>query len=242
MLNWNLWHGCEKVSEGCQHCYVYRIDEMYGRDSRVITKNQDFDLPIRCNRDGSYKVPAGQVVYTCFSSDFLLQQADKWRAQAWEMIKARSDLMFIFATKRIHRFLDCIPDDWGDGYPNVSVYCTVENQRQAHERLAIFCNLPICHKSIICEPLLEQIDLSLFLTSQIERVLVGGESGPGARVCKYDWVLDIRRQCIDRRVSFQFRQTGARFQKDGRIFDIARKLQSLQAQKANIDYDAESEY
>ncbi|MFR5864555.1 MAG: DUF5131 family protein [Acutalibacteraceae bacterium] len=56
-------------------------------------------------------------------------------------------------------------------------------------------SLPIRHKQIICEPLLERISLSPYLGPQIERVLVGGESGPEARVCDYDWVLDLRAQC-----------------------------------------------
>lgn len=53
---------------------------------------------------------------------------------------------FLFLTKRIVRFMDCVPADWGEGYGNVTVGCTVENQRAADERLPVFRELPIRHK------------------------------------------------------------------------------------------------
>ena len=78
------------------------------------------------------------MVYVCFSSDFLIEDADKWRTECWEMIRERSDLHFLFLTKRIERFLDCVPHDWESGYENVTVGCTVENQENADYRLHIF--------------------------------------------------------------------------------------------------------
>ena len=76
------------------------------------------------------------------TSDFFLEEADEWRPECWRMIRERSDLRFAIITKRIHRFMECIPDDWGEGYPNVSVYCTVENQQMADYRLPIYLELP----------------------------------------------------------------------------------------------------
>ncbi|KAF5038556.1 hypothetical protein DSECCO2_553090 [anaerobic digester metagenome] len=102
-------------------------------------------------------------------------------------------------------------------------------------RLPIFKSLPIKHKHIICEPLLEKIDMSNYLDSSIEGVTVGGESGNEARICRYDWILDIRKQCMEKNVHFHFKQTGAKFVKDGRLYNIKRKLQHSQAAKANID-------
>ena len=58
---------------------------------------------MRRRRDKSYLIPPGSRVYTCFSSDFLLEEADLWRDRAWEMIRWRSDLQFLFITKRILR-------------------------------------------------------------------------------------------------------------------------------------------
>ena len=53
---WNLWHGCTKVSAGCRNCYVYRRDAEFGKDSSIVTKTKAFDLPIRKDRKGEYKV------------------------------------------------------------------------------------------------------------------------------------------------------------------------------------------
>ena len=89
---WNLWHGCHKLSEGCRHCYVYRTDGKYGKDSSVVTKTEKFDLPLLRKKNGTYKIPSGNLVYTCFTSDFLIEDADEWRAEAWEMMRIRQDL------------------------------------------------------------------------------------------------------------------------------------------------------
>ena len=112
--DWNPWHGCTKISPGCKYCYVYRQDEMYGSEisSSECRKTGNFYLPIKRKRDRSWKIESGKVVFTCFTSDFLLKDADPWRAECWEMIKLRSDLWFYFFTKRIDRFMECVPDDW----------------------------------------------------------------------------------------------------------------------------------
>ena len=128
-----------------------------------------------------------------------------------------------------------LPDDWGDGYNNVTICCTVENQDRANYRLPIFLTEPIRHKSIICEPLLESISLSEYISHDIEEVVFGGESGDNARICNYNWVLNIREQCLQKGIAFHFKQTGAHFEKDGRLYNILRRQQHLQAQKASID-------
>lgn len=237
-VGWNPWHGCTKISTGCKYCYVYRQDEMYGseKSSSKVTKNADFSLPVKRKRDKTYKIASGTIVFTCFTSDFLVEGADEWRDEAWAMIKERGDCMFFFFTKRIDRLRECLPSDWGAGYDNVIVGCTVENQDRADYRLPIFRNLPIKHKAIIVAPMLERVDLSDYLDGTIEEVSVSGESGMDARVCNYDWVLDVRRQCVERDIPFSFHQTGARLIKNGRLYRIPRRFQIAQARKANIDY------
>ena len=234
-VNWNPWHGCHKVSAGCAHCYVYRMDDRHGKDASIVQKTSGFYLPVSHARDGAYKIPPGCFIWTCFTSDFLLEDADEWRDEAWRMMRERSDCEFLFITKRITRLEQCLPEDWGKGYPNVSICCTVENQAKADERLPVFRDLPIRHKMIVCEPLLEKIDLSAYLGDWVESVTVGGESGDEARVCYYDWILDIRRQCIEANVPFRFKQTGANFVKDGKRYQIKRAIQHAQARKANIN-------
>lgn len=238
-MRWNPWHGCRKLSEGCRHCYVYRMDTSHEKDASEIKKNaSSFALPISKNRKGEYKYPSGTEFSTCFTSDFFLEDADAWRPDAWKMIKERSDCTFFIITKRIDRFLRCIPDDWGDGYDNVTVAVTAENQKEADYRLPIYLSLPIKTKGIICEPLLERIDLSRYLTAEISSVTVGGESGPDARECSYGWVLDIREQCVRANVSFSYHQTGARLIKDGKTYRIPREKQHEQASRAGIEYAA----
>ena len=68
-------------------------------------------------------------------------------------------------------------------------------------------------------------------------VSAGGESGPEARICDYEWVLDIRSQCINANVSFDFHQTGAKLLKDGKLYRIPKEKQCVQALKAGINFD-----
>lgn len=248
--SWNPWHGCTKISPGCLHCYMYRTDTKHDKDPSIVTKTSGFKLPVQKKRDGSWKVPSGSLVWTCFTSDFFHKDADIWRDEAWDMIRQRPDLHFFFITKRIHRFKDCIPSDWGDGWDNVEIACTVENQDRVDFRLPIYADVPIKKKTIICEPILEDLDLSKWLNLRttdkngkecrvFHQVVVGGESGLEARVCKYDWVLNIREQCIKSGTAFSFRQTGAHFEKDGRIYNLPRRLHLAQARKAGINYSGD---
>ena len=179
---WNLWHGCHKLSAGCNHCYVYRGDAKHDVDSSMVTKTKNFDLPVRRKRNGEYKLPSGTMVYTCFTSDFFVEDADPWRAEAWQMMRLRSDLNFLMITKRIDRLQATLPDDWGDGYDNVTICCTIENQDRTDYRLPIYKAAPIKHKILICEPILERIDLRPYdLGPWLEQVVAGGESGYEAR-------------------------------------------------------------
>ncbi|MDD3213087.1 MAG: DUF5131 family protein [Eubacteriales bacterium] len=237
MATWNPWHGCQKYSAGCLHCYVYRRDAKYELDASAVRKNADFNLPVRKKRDGSYKLPGPDDVFTCFTSDFLLDQADGWRAEAWRMMRERADLNFFFITKRILRFREQLPEDWGDGYPNVSIGVTCENQTAADERMPYFLSLPIRHKTIICEPMLEAVDFRAYLSPAIEQVALGGESGDDARLMRYEWAADVSAQCREAGVPFWFKQTGARFEKDGRIYRIPRRYQFSQARKSGLSHN-----
>lgn len=134
---WNPWHGCRKTSEGCRNCYVYRQDAQHALDSSEARKTAAFDLPVRRSRNGRFKIPGGEMVYTCFTSDYLLEEADAWRPETWEMMRLRRDLRFMFFTKRIERLRETVPPDWGEGYENVTIGCTVENQEMAGRRLRL---------------------------------------------------------------------------------------------------------
>ena len=115
MSLWNPWHGCTKCSPGCQNCYVYRRDAEFGKDASIVKKTASFNLPVKKDRRGNYKLkPEDGTVMTCFTSDFFHPDADAWRPEAWQMMKIRPDLQFYFVTKRPERFYEGLPEDWGD--------------------------------------------------------------------------------------------------------------------------------
>ena len=128
MAMWNPWLGCKKCSDGCLHCYIHKGDFKRNVNTNEIVKTKDFEKPIEKLKNGKYKMKSG-IVYTCFSTDFLIEEADDWREECWKMIKERQDCTFLFLTKRIDRFMKCTPNDWNDGYDNVVVCCTIENQK-----------------------------------------------------------------------------------------------------------------
>lgn len=233
MSMWNPWRGCRKCSDGCKYCYIHKGDEKRGIDTSLIVKTKDFYKPIEKLKNGAYKMKSGQV-YMCFSTDFLISDADKWRNECWQMIKERSDCTFLFLTKRIERFAECIPHDWADGYDNVTVCCTIENQYNADKKLSIFSSLPIKHKCITAQPLIERIDIEKYL-ADVELVVVGGESDKDARPLDYSWVLNIREQCLRQHVNFEFRQCGTHFIKDGKLYHLQTRDLCKQARLADIN-------
>ena len=142
MAVWNPWHGCHRCSEGCKFCYIHKGDRRRGINTELVTKSKNFDAPLAKNKNGEYKMKGGQRVFLCFSTDFLIEEADEWRSECWEIIRQRKDLHFLFLTKRIERFKKCIPLDWGSGYENVTVGCTVENQENADLKLELLIIFP----------------------------------------------------------------------------------------------------
>ena len=235
MAMWNPWRGCKKCSEGCLHCYIHKGDAKRNIDTESIIKTKDFNKPIEKLKNGNYKIKSG-LIYVCFSTDFLIEEADNWRPECFKIIKERQDCTFLFLTKRIDRYNKCIPSDWGNGYDNVVIGCTIENQKNADYRLSIFNKLPIKHKCIIAQPLLETINIEKYLEG-IEIVIVGGESDINARPLNYDWVLNIREACIKKEVNFEFRQCGTYTIKDGKTYKLQIKDLTGQAKLANINYE-----
>ena len=238
MSIWNPWHGCKKLSPGCANCYIYRRDESIGKDASVVSKTGDYDLPLKRNRKKEDKLnPEDGVVYTCMTSDFFLEEADEWRTGCWNMIRERKDLSFYIITKRIDRFEKCMPPDWGDGWEHVTICSTCENQERADYRIPILLDLPIRHRRIASEPMLEEIHFEKYLaTGLIEHVTCGGESGPNARPCDFQWIKEVRRECIRYEVPFYFKQTGAVFIMNGKTYHIDRKYQMAQARKSRCSY------
>lgn len=214
------------------HCYVYRRDESIGKDSNIVYKTNSFDMPVRRNRDGSYKYGPNTFFDMCFTSDFFIEEADEWREDVLKMIKERSDCRFFCITKRPERISECIRDL--REYDNLIIYCTMENQKRFDERAPIYLDLDLRSKGVMIEPMLEAVDLSRYI-DRIDLVTVGGESGSGARVLDFEWVKDIRQQCKKAHVRFSFHQTGARLIVNNKLYNIPRNRQHSQARLAFKD-------
>ena len=237
--NWNPWHGCLKCSEGCQNCYVYYLDRMRGKSGADIYRTKTgFKYPLSKDRSGRYKIQSGEMISVCMTSDFFLQEADEWRSEVWDIIRKRSDVIFLLLTKRVERVRECLPPDWKDGWDNVFLNVTCENQSRADERIPVLLELPIRHKGLHCAPLLGPVSIGSYLDSgQIEQVACGGENYGGYRPCDFEWVKLLREECEERDITFCFMETGTVFIKDGRKYRIkSKQVQNLQAFQSGMSY------
>lgn len=233
-MNWEPWTGCYPASEGCANCYFYGP---YGKryQQNTVVKTDKFSWPIKRDKKGEYSIKGNKILATCFATDFFLPEADAWREEAWAMIRERKDIDFLILTKRIDRFPVGLPADWGAGYENVNLGCTVETQKLAEERLPLFLSYPLHRRFVACSPLLEPIDLGPYLHG-VDHVSVSGESGRAGRPCQYQWVLDIREQCLKAKVTFWFKSTGTFFQEKDTLEKINPFQQSARAKAFGIDW------
>lgn len=230
---WNPWHGCHKCSPGCKNCFVYYFDKKRGRDTTIVTRSKtNFNLPLKKDRNGNFKIKEKTEVATCFTSDFFIEEADCWREEAWRIIKQRPDIDFLICTKRIERFHSCIPKDWGNGYANVIIATTCENQTMANKRLPILISIQAKRKYILVAPILEDIDFSSFFAlGKIDLVSVGGESYENARICDFAWIKHIKETCTMYHVPFEFHQTGSNFRVNGKVYKIKHHDEYKQAKR-----------
>lgn len=172
----NFWTGCQKVSAGCKFCYMHRIIDGKSQDPNIVTRASfiTFSNPINWKDR--------RMIFTCSMSDFFIAEADKWRAEAWDVIRKTPQHRWQILTKRPERILENLPPDWGTGWKNVALGVTVENQDSV-ERMHILANIPAYVRFISAEPLLEDVNL-LELDSNgnmsiqtFNWVIIGGESG-----------------------------------------------------------------
>lgn len=237
-IMWNPWHGCTKVSTGCLHCYMYSLDESRGiKDSNIVKKTGQFKLPLKRHRDKTYVIPSYTNVMACMTSDFFISDADEFRAEAWEMMKYRTDVYFQILTKRPERVINCLPDWWKDGLENVCLNVSTENQEMADIRVPILLNLPFKHKGIMVAPMLEEIDIIKYLnTGKIDCVAAGGENYTGARPFRFEWGQSLFNQCKQANISFSLFETGSNFIKDNKRYNIPISKQKEQARKSGLQF------
>lgn len=209
---WNPWHGCHKVSPGCDLCYMFREKRRYGQEPDVVVRSRTtFDAPLKwvrkAERDPGFALP--KVCFTCSWSDFFIAEADPWRAEAWAIMQRTPQITYQVLTKRAGRILPHLPSDWGaSGYPNVWLGVSVEGRAQA-QRISTLRAVPAQVRFVSFEPLLE--DLGVLNLSGIGWAIVGGESGgAGEAVRPMDprWAIALREQAASQGVPFYMKQMG----------------------------------
>lgn len=171
----NFWSGCHKISAGCTNCYMFRLKEEWNQNPSVINKCSisNFNAPLRW---------APSAIFTCSMSDFFIEEADKWRGDAWDVIRKTPYHRWQILTKRPDRILANLPSDWGSGWKHVALGVTVENQR-AMNRVHTLATIPSFVKFISAEPLLENVNFleqdknGLRSIEEFNWVILGGESG-----------------------------------------------------------------
>ncbi|HLJ17954.1 MAG TPA: DUF5131 family protein [Bryobacteraceae bacterium] len=193
---WNPWYGCRKVSPACAHCYAEREMTRYGRDFSVVTRAKDatFFAPLK------WRNP--RKVFTCSWSDFFIEQADKWRTEAWNVIMQTPQHTYQVLTKRPER-IGKSTLEWPE---NIWLGVSVETPRQYH-RIDTLREIPAHIRFLSMEPLLS--DPRAVRLDGIHWVIAGTESGSGARPTDWDWIRRIRDNCKAAGVAFFVKQLTA---------------------------------
>jgi protein gp37 len=202
----NFWWGCHKVSQECSFCYISAIMRRGGYEpfnGPMRTKN--WENPYRWNRAAERSGRRARV-FTCSMSDFFHEGADKWRDEAWQVIQECQHLDWLILTKRAERIADCLPKNWGEGYPNVWLGVTA-GCRSSLPRIDFLLKVSAAVRFISAEPLLESLDLRPYL-HDIDWVITGCERAAKGerRIMNLDWVRDIDEQCRDAGVAHFFKQ------------------------------------
>jgi protein gp37 len=209
---WSLVEGCTPVSEACDHCWLRSMHNRFKQSEfdRVISREDRLDIPLRTRKPTVFAIWS-DLFHEAAPFDFILRALSR-------MVKT-SQHTYLILTKRPDRMLEfcthwgLIPDPItgltgsGERIPdNVWLGTTVENQEQADKRIPELLKAP-GKKFLSIEPLLGPVNILRFC-NQVDAVIVGGESGHGARPMHPDWVLSLRDQCDAAGVPFFFKQWG----------------------------------
>ena len=213
---WNPVTGCTKISYGCKHCYAERMSkrlqamgmEKYRRGFEVVVHDSVLQEPLK------WKNPT--LVFVNSMSDLFHKAVPTEFVQSvFGVMNQASQHTFQVLTKRPGRVKQI--DARLDWAPNIWLGTSIESEKWLH-RLERLKSTGARTKFLSLEPLLGPLpDLDL---AGIDWVIVGGESGPGARPMDAEWVREIRDNCVDSEVPFFFKQWGGVFKKrTGRILD-----------------------
>lgn len=224
----NPWMGCVKVSDGCTNCYAETLTanrmglKLWGkRAKRQRTSVQNWNKPRRWNRDAVAAGESSRVFCASLCDVFEDHpQADEWRPDLWRLIRETPDLDWQLLTKRPERIAANLPEDWGNGWDNVWLGTTIEDERVAW-RADHLRAIPAAVRFISYEPAIGPLAHALNLTD-LHWIIYGGESGPGYRREDKQWARDMHTACADAGVAFFHKQSAGHrtelgIELDGRI-------------------------
>lgn len=207
----NPWWGCTKVSDGCKFCYAQLLSNRYGHDvwgegkqRRLLSENH-WQQPLKWNAEAERQHIRYRVFCASMADVFEEEAPTGQLERLWGLIRQTPHLDWQILTKRPHRIAANLPIDWGTGYGNVWLGTSVEDSRVT-DRIADLASVPARVHFLSLEPLIGPLP-NLPLTD-IDWVIVGGESGPRARPVAQEWIIDIREQCRSAHVAFFFKQWG----------------------------------
>lgn len=230
----NPWIGCTKVSAACDNCYAEAWDKRFGGERwgphapRQRTSAANWRKPIMWDRDAAENGIRYRVFCASLADVFDNHGSitSGWRGDLWHLISRTPNLDWLLLTKRPQNIKKMLPDGygspaWGDGWPNVWLGTTVEDQAEYDRRVHHLTTIPAVVHFLSMEPLQGSVDLRG--ADGLEWVIVGGESGHSYREAKAEWFRSIRDQCAAAGVPFLFKQWSGRNQKEikakGRALD-----------------------
>jgi protein gp37 len=209
----NPWIGCTKVSPGCAHCYAEMDSKRHGRAQwgkgklRQRTGKELWKKPIKWNQEAANAGRRRRVFCASLADVFDAEVQNAWREELWELIRETPHLDWLLLTKRPENFRKMLPQDWGDGWPNVCLMTSVEDQLRT-VRIDHLVETPAAYRALSVEPLLGPVKLKSAWLKELDWIIVGGESMGGARPMHPQWVRDLRDQCAAAHVQFFFKQWG----------------------------------
>jgi protein gp37 len=214
----NPWIGCQHISPGCDHCYAeMMMDTRYGKvewgphGKRVRTSEENWKKPLKWNAEAdAFRKEHGhrpRVFCASLADVFDNQVHLSWRADLFALIRECRRLDWLVLTKRPQNIERMLPKDWGEGYRNVWLGVTAENQVYFDQRWRILQRIPAAVKFISYEPALGSLSLPK-VGPLPDWIITGGESGGRARPLKPRWIRNIIEECRDRGVAAFHKQWG----------------------------------
>ena len=209
----NPWLGCTKVSAGCTHCYAETLAKRYdwatwgAGETRKRTSDANWRKPLAWNR-AAEKAGVRRRVFCASLADVFDDEAPAGaRADLWDLIRQCPSLDWQLLTKRPQNIAHCLPKDWGDGWTNVWLGISTEDQIAYEERWPILSDVPAEIRFISYEPAIGPLTTDGFTTVP-DWVIIGGESGHGARTMNPKWARDLAAECDELAIPVFLKQWG----------------------------------